>query len=154
MAKELKLITAMGADPGVLDALIGGAKKNRAAQTKRQSYDGQRIRVRVDVPEPVRDLLREVAGELATSVNDLAKTLLMYALARYYEGDLELEELIESSKSFSTSPKKTIQISDRLVLDRLQNAVAKATKDVPSAEIQGGNGADGGADEWGEWLNA
>jgi len=156
MAKknDLKIITATGIEPSVLDALIGGARRNRLVLTKKQVYDGKRIRVRVDVIEPVRDLLRETASGLGTSVNDLGSMLLMYALARYFEGDPALDELLEESKSFSRSPRKEIEFSSDLVLERLQKAVVKAAKDAPSAEAAPDNGADNGANGWGDWLQA
>lgn len=151
--KDLELITVSGIDPGALNALIGGARRNRSAQTKKQAYDAERIRVRIDVPEFVRDLLRAEAKEWGTSVNDFGVFLLIYALVLYFEGG-EIEESIEASKVFSKSPKKEIAICHDVVLERLREAVAKAAKERPSVKTAGDDGADGGAKGWGDWLKA
>lgn len=146
------MITATGADPGALDALIGGAKKNRAAMSKKQKYDARRIRVRFDVPESVKELLVDEASDLGTSVNDLGAFLLVYALALYL-GSQEMDELLEAGKAFSRSPRKEIEIHLDGVLAQLQKAVVSSAKRAPSVDMVPGNGVHNGADGRGDWLN-
>lgn len=147
------MITATGADPGALDALLGGAKKNRAAMSKKQKYDAKRIRVRFDVPESIKELLVDEASGLGTSVNDLGTFLLVYALALYL-GSQEMDELLEAGKEFSRSPRKEIEIHLDGVLAQLQKAVASAAERAASVKGVALNGAYNGADDVPHWLDA
>jgi len=149
--RDLEMITATGIDPGAMEALIGGAKKNRAAQSKKQRYEQQRIRVRLDVPEPVREVLVGEAKQVGTSVTDLGTFLVCYALALWIEVDDGLHDLYVSRAS--KSPRKEVEIVLDGVVERLQKAVAKVAKTLPSVNEGGDDGANDGANGWGDWLN-
>ena len=155
MAKGMDELVTVGVDPGTLDSLVGNARKNKRTMSKKQRYDQQRIRVRTQLPEVVRDLLREVADELSTSVNDVASYLLIYALALYYEEDEALHDLLDFASS--RSPKKEIEIRIEKVMDRLQSAVREVVQNSAKGSASAGDGrpdgADDGADEWGGWLD-
>ena len=150
--KDLEMITATGIDPGAMEALIGGAKRNRAAQSKKQRYDQQRIRVRLDMPEPIKDVLVGEAKQLGTSVTDLGTFLLVYALALWIEENEDLHDLYVSQAS--RNPKKDVEVVLEGVVERLQKAVAKVAKTLPSAKEGSADGADDGPIGWGHWENA
>ena len=82
-----------GMEPDVARMIQGGAR-NRATQTAKQQREARRIRVRADVPQPLKDLLDHAAQEYATSTSQMGAALWAYALLHYYGEDEELHNLL------------------------------------------------------------
>lgn len=93
-------------DPGVADVLKK-ARENRAALSKKQRKDRQRIRLRYDVPELLKREIEEEAAhhDVGTSASQLGALFLAYALKELRDGNEELMEAIEAGRS----PSRTLQ---------------------------------------------
>jgi hypothetical protein len=84
---------ARGTDPRV-KRLLEGAASNLAARTSKQRRDAERVRVKLDVPETVKAMLAETAGEINTSSSQLGAFLLAWGLVLCLTGDEEMAEYL------------------------------------------------------------
>lgn len=140
---RLPLITVQQADPETLAQLTGSARKNRRAMTKKQQYDAARSRLRADVSPAVKQAVDTLAAQLHTSANDVIEFLLHLALIEYQNRPAEIEDLMDFQTS--DSPRKQITLTTAK-LPTISETEPSARSAAPS------NGANDGANEWGEWL--
>ena len=85
------------ADPAVTEWQQTAAR-NRAALTRKQRQDRERVRVRYDVPPWLKEAVEQVAAELDTSISQAGAFLLAWALDAYRRGDGELLSALEGAK--------------------------------------------------------
>lgn len=79
-----------------------GAARNEAALTRRQRYDRERVRVRLDVPPAVAQGLEREAATWETSQSQLGAFLLGWALTKLHSGDDdELGVAIDGARRWS-----------------------------------------------------
>ena len=100
-----------GLDPAVV-AWQERAATNEAALSKKQRYDRERVRVRLDVPPEVLEGLAREAQHLETSQTQLGAFLLAWALFRLHSGDADLAQVLEANRAWS----KAINVKYDLVL--------------------------------------
>lgn len=100
-----------GLDPAVV-AWQQRAAPNEAALSKKQRYDRERVRVRLDVAPEILEGLAHEAQALETSQTQLGAFLLAWALYRLHAGDEDLAELLRSRRTWS----KAINVKYDLVV--------------------------------------
>lgn len=97
-------------DPDTI-AWLAHAAQNRAAFTAKQLRDAQRVRVRFDVPEPVKKRLATIAADLHTSTSQLGAFTIMWFLLAYEHTDPRLDDLLNNSFRESRSIRHQCDIS-------------------------------------------
>lgn len=76
-------------DPEV-EQWLATAADNPASLTKKQRQDRQRVRVRYDVPQWLKDAIHKIAQDNTTSDSQAGALLLAYAVRKYFDNDTEL----------------------------------------------------------------
>ncbi len=114
-------------DPGTA-AWLDSAAKNLATRTKQQLYEAQRIRIRLDVPEWLKDRYTELAKEYGTSVNQLGAFALAWWLFRY---EREMQELKEEREG-----RKPKEDSDREKGPKLLEVLESSFEDSRSIRVE------------------
>lgn len=104
-------------DPAVTSAMTTG----RFAPPGQPEPEPARVRLRLDVPQWLRDATIAAAGAEDTSISQLAGFLLAYGLRLYHDGDPDLRALLAASKSTSRSLKWGRNVD----LGALRDALAK-----------------------------
>ena len=89
--------------PGSDVSAILGIEKEKTYQERKQEYDRNRVRLRVDVPTWLKDAIEEEADGQRVSMSQLSAFFLAYALRLYCDGDTAILELLEKSKTQITS---------------------------------------------------
>jgi hypothetical protein len=89
-----------GMDPGVA-AWQRGAATNEAALSRRQRYDRERVRVRVDAPQAVAAGLEREAATWETSQTQLGAFLLAWSLHQLHSGNALLEAAVTAGRVWS-----------------------------------------------------
>jgi len=81
------------------------AATNTAALTSKQRKDRQRVRVKYDLPEEMKDHIEAVAKAEGTSASQLAAFLLSWAIGHWEDeaGGVALRNLVFNSKEPSRS---------------------------------------------------
>ena len=79
----------------------------------------ERVRLRLDVPQWLRDAAIASAEAEDTSISQLAAFLLAYGLALYQDGDPDLAELLQASKTLSRNIRWGHGIDLAALADRL-----------------------------------
>jgi hypothetical protein len=108
------------ADPDTL-AWLQHAAPNRAARTHKQQRDAERVRIRLDVPPLIKDVLERVAADLGTSSSQAGAYLLATALIAYLQDQPEVPCVP------SRSPRVAASVDLGPVLEALANS-AEASK--------------------------
>lgn len=134
-----------GADPDTLTALSQGAVTNRAAMTAKQKRDGARVRVRLDVPQTIKETLATAAADEQTSTSQLGAFLLAWSLTLYLDGNKELKTLLQASTYFSRSPRVPISIDLEGVLKLLKESAEYPARHKSRQRHGANGGANGGA---------
>jgi len=107
------------ADPAV-QKQVEGAMPNRAAQTWRQRYDADRVRVRLDVPGWLKGRLGELADEYGTSASQLGAFALAWWLLEHERGDEDLQEVLASSLELSRALRISRDVSLEEIVEQLK----------------------------------
>ena len=102
-------------------AWLDNAAKNLATRTKKQLYEAQRVRVRLDVPDWLKDRYTKLAEDHNTSVNQLGTFALAWWLLLHDREDWSLLEVFESSFEDSRSIKVDVDVSLERVIEFLTN---------------------------------
>jgi len=93
-------------DPAVQDWQRSAAT-NRAALTKKQRKDRERVRVKYDVPAELKQRIEDAAASERTSSSQLAAFLLQWAMEQYEDQDsatgAALREMVFDAKEMSRS---------------------------------------------------
>jgi hypothetical protein len=113
-------------DPGTA-AWLESAAKNRAALSKKQLYDADRVRVRVDVPDWLKDWYAKLAEEYGTSINQLGTFALVWWLMLYEQGDSDLHDTLVTS----FKPSHALRIDWDVDLEPVIERLTKSAEDVP-----------------------
>lgn len=96
----------MRVDPAVRDWQQSAAT-NRAALTKKQRKDRERIRVKYDMPPELKERIETAAASERTSSSQLAAFLLLWAMDQYEDRDsatgAALREMVFDAKEVSRS---------------------------------------------------
>ena len=101
MAKKRERVGgARRADPDT-EAWSDRATPNLAAMSRKQRYDRERIRVRIDTDEVVKQLLAQVSAEQGTSSNQLGSLLMAWGLLQFVQGNEELLSIVSESRRTS-----------------------------------------------------
>lgn len=98
--RERKGGLTAGIDPAVA-AWQRGAARNEAALTRRQRYDRERVRVRLDVPQEVADGLAREAAAWETSQSQLGAFLLAWGLHELHSEEGPLARAIRAARTWS-----------------------------------------------------
>ena len=87
-------------DPAV-SALVDEAKRRHKtkAQLTKADRDAERVRVRLDVPQWLKDVLGRAAAQQDTSMNQIGAFLLAYAISLYAGQDAALLEALDNAKT-------------------------------------------------------
>ncbi|HUX76965.1 MAG TPA: hypothetical protein VMY40_10040 [Anaerolineae bacterium] len=96
------------------------AVPNRAAQTWRQRYDADRVRVRVDVPEWVKGRLGELADHYGTSATQLGAFALAWWVLEHERGNEDLREVLADSLEVSRALRISRDVSLEEIVERLK----------------------------------
>ena len=120
MAKRPERKGGLKADPATSEWLETAAK-NYFALTKKQLYDAARVRVRVDLPDWLKDRLGEIAKEQGTSVNQIGAFALAWWVMLYDQDDTSMVETFDHSLKPSRAVKNDNDVDLALVIERLTN---------------------------------
>lgn len=112
-----------------VEAIVDEARQKRqkrktAAQLKKAARATERVRLRLDIPQWLKDTLGQAAKEQGASMNQLGAFLLTYALTLYQDRDADLLDAMESVK---TSP-RSITFAHGFVLEGMRDALTKSAK--------------------------
>ena len=121
MARQRERKGGLSADPGTLEWMQRAAR-NKASLTKKQLYDAERVRVRVDVPDWLKARLTEIAKENGTSVTQVSAWALAWWVMLYERSDPQLHEALAASYTISRSIKVNVDLSLDRVIERLTNS--------------------------------
>lgn len=147
--KRSRIDPFAGADPATLAALGKDAVTNRAALTSKQQRDTKRVRVRLDVPQTIKDTLATVAASEQTSTSQLGAFLLAWSLTLYLESDKKLCNLLQASTYFSRSPRIALSIDLTEVLKLLKESAEYPARHKANQK----HGANGGDIKGSQWLS-
>ena len=125
-----------GLDPDV-KTWAASAARNRAARSKRQVKDDKRIRIKLDIPEPIKDALTATAIDLGASVSQLAGWLIADALLTYYASD----------EPIPLTPSRSPAIKCNVDFTQIVPALTKAARAYFSADQTPQAGTEGGTKE-------
>jgi hypothetical protein len=100
-------------DPAVVQWVVAAAE-NKAALSKKQRQDRQRVRVKYDLPPWLKQSIEALANDdqFDTSASQAAAFLLAYGVHRLRCGDQELRNALMAAKE----PARTLQFSWNLVI--------------------------------------
>jgi len=119
MTKRGKREGGLQVDPD-LEEQRKRAVPNRAAGTWRQRYDADRVRVRVDVPEWVKEALAELADEYGTSATQLGAFALAWWLLEHERGNEDLRAVLASSLELSRALRVSRDVSLEEIVEQLK----------------------------------
>lgn len=114
-------------DPAVAD-WISNAATNKAARTNKQKLDANRVRIRLDVPERLKQLLAQAAEMQNTSTTQLGAFLLCSALIEYYSDEPWLHEWLDNSQRTSRSIRHDVDLSLESLLKTLTEVAERVTR--------------------------
>lgn len=107
-------------DPDTI-AWLTNAARNRAAMTAKQLKDAARVRVRFDVPAPIKNRFAALAAELNTSTSQLGAFTVMWFILGYERTDPHLDQLLNESFRESRSIRHQCDISLDPIIQALAN---------------------------------
>ena len=99
MAKRQRQRSSL--DPAVAAEL--GIDRPQTYEERKQEYDRDRVRLRLDVPAWLKETIEQEADGQRVSMSQFSGFLLAYALKLYLEGDGELVALLDNAKTPITS---------------------------------------------------
>jgi hypothetical protein len=76
-----------------------GIEREPTYQERKLAYDQERVRLRLDVPQWLKDGIEGESKELRVSMSQLSAFFLAYALKLYRDGDPALLELMADAKT-------------------------------------------------------
>ena len=125
-----------GLDPDV-KTWAASAARNRAARSRRQVKEDRRIRIKLDIPEPIKDALTTTAADLGTSVSQLAGWLIADALLACYASD----------EPIPLTPSRSPAIECNVDFSQIVPALTKAARAYFSADQAPQTGTEEGTEE-------
>lgn len=117
-------------DPAVASILDTGRGVSARKQKKRER-DAKRVRLRLDIPEWLKDLVEQEAKNVDTSMSQLSAFFLAYALKLYRDGDPNLVESLKNSKTAI----RAMNFGHGIDLSDLENALANSADTLPSLDL-------------------